>query len=77
MGFEGGEAEVFFAGEEEGAGGLVVLEEGVVGEVSEELDVGGMGGEVAEFFFFGALADDEEGAVGVGARAWMARSMRL
>ncbi len=60
LGFEGGEAEVFFAGEEEGAGGLVVLEEDVVGEVSEELDVGGVFGEGAEFFLFGALADDEE-----------------
>ena len=66
LGFEGGEAEVFFAGEEEGAAVLVVGADDVVGLAAEETDVGGIFGEGVEAGGFGAVADDDEGAVGGG-----------
>ena len=62
LGFERHHAEVFIGGEEQGAGGGVLVPERVGGELAEEGDLGvrgGLGsGEALEAFELGAGADD-------------------
>ncbi len=64
LGFEGDDAEVFFAGENQEAAAAVQGADVFVGDASDKFDVGG--GDFLEGGFFGAGAGDFQGVAGLG-----------